>query len=125
LFSDQAAVLTTNSKSTGNVNDIQNTSTVSSSNLKLVFKFTSRYHAEAHEIIAGHGYAPKFYGYYSVCGGLYKVVMEYINGDAISVAYKMPERPPQHVYKDVRFAVELLHKSDSLWRLTACEHHDY
>jgi predicted Ser/Thr protein kinase len=76
--------------------------------MTLVVKFTSRYNARAHEILAEKGYAPRLYGCFPVCGGLFMIVMDRVYGYSMSVVANS-RKLPKSVYEDVEAAVKLLH----------------
>lgn len=74
----------------------------------IVVKFAHRYNADAHRVLAREGLAPALF--YVGDTRPTMVVMEYLQGSsAEQMYYKAP--PPPFVYKDVRAAIEALHKS--------------
>ncbi|KAG6878678.1 hypothetical protein C0992_007692 [Termitomyces sp. T32_za158] len=76
---------------------------------RVVVKFASRYHAEAHRLLAERGLAPKLHhagtegG--SLYGGRYMVVMDYVEG-------KLPHDISEGQFSKVKEAIELLHSNN-------------
>ncbi|PCH44878.1 hypothetical protein WOLCODRAFT_139303 [Wolfiporia cocos MD-104 SS10] len=68
---------------------------------EVVVKFTERYNADAHRLLANSGLAPKLYSCSRVMGGLYMVVME-----------RRKDGIPYEVYEDVESAIRKLHEAD-------------
>ncbi|KAF6750847.1 hypothetical protein DFP72DRAFT_773738, partial [Ephemerocybe angulata] len=51
--------------------------------VKAIVKFTEHYSEDMHNILAAEGYAPKLYYCERVIGGVYMIVMEYVEGESI------------------------------------------
>ena len=77
--------------------------------LEVVVKFTVQYHAEAHRLLANKGLAPVLHACVPVCGGLFMVVMDRVNGEPAFQASARQELLPYKVYEDIRDAVQELH----------------
>ncbi|KAG6884082.1 hypothetical protein C0992_007052 [Termitomyces sp. T32_za158] len=73
---------------------------------RVVVKFTSRYHAEAHRLLAERGLAPKLHyagtAGGSLYGGRYMVVMDFFEGT-------MPHTFTEGQFNKVKEAIDLLH----------------
>ncbi|KAG6888306.1 hypothetical protein C0992_008871 [Termitomyces sp. T32_za158] len=73
---------------------------------RVVVKFASRYHAEAHRLLAERGLAPKLHHSSteggSLYGGRYMVVMDFFEG-------KMPHTLSEGQFNRVKEAIDLLH----------------
>jgi hypothetical protein len=76
---------------------------------EVVVKFTGRYHAEAHRLLATKSLAPVLHACVPVCGGLLMVVMDRVHGEPAFQASTRRELLPYDVYKDIQDAVEMLH----------------
>ena len=79
---------------------------------KVVVKFTAQYHPEAHRLLANEGLAPVLQACVPVCGGLFMVVMNHVDGETAWHAGNRGELLPYDIYKDIKNAVELLHSKD-------------
>lgn len=75
--------------------------------VEVVVKFTAQYNEAAHRLLADHGYAPKLHYFSRLVGGLYMVVMEYINSRPLPLIRSDYNR--QDVYRDLEKAVQALH----------------
>ncbi|KAF5340739.1 hypothetical protein D9611_007372 [Ephemerocybe angulata] len=60
--------------------------------VKAIVKFTEHYSEDMHNILAAEGYAPKLYYCERVIGGVYMIVMEYVEGESIWAVILSP--PP-------------------------------
>lgn len=87
----------------------------------VLVKFAPRYHATAHRLLADHDppLAPALYSCTRVIGGMYMVVMEYLQDakplDHFFPQYPTPLPPPPDVdvvRRDLTKALDLLHKKD-------------
>ncbi|KAG5649917.1 hypothetical protein H0H81_001495 [Sphagnurus paluster] len=76
---------------------------------KVVVKFTPRYNRCAHELLAEAGFAPKLHFCAPVVGGLFMVVMDYVDGKSLS---QLKSPIPAAIPEQVKEAVDLLHKKD-------------
>jgi hypothetical protein len=79
---------------------------------KVVVKFTARYHPEAHRLLANEGLAPVLHACVPVCGGLFMVVMDHVDGETAWHAGNRGELLPYDIYKDIKDAVERLHSKN-------------
>ncbi|KAL5522069.1 hypothetical protein ACEPAF_1925 [Sanghuangporus sanghuang] len=89
-------------------------STVYSANMDgrdVVVKFTSTYCGDAHRLLASHGLAPQLHFCGRIRGGLWMVVMDYVQGNN-SNNYLTENGLPPDIVADVRKAVGLLHDED-------------
>ena len=83
----------------------------------IIVKFVERYNTEAHRLLAASNHAPELI-YYSTddpdppnLGGLFMVVMEYVDGQTAHDWYGK-QRLPQHIFKQVEEALGILHEQN-------------
>jgi len=80
---------------------------------EVVVKFTALYRPEAHNLLATKGLAPVLHACVPVCGGLFMVVMDRVDGETVWEATEEGEELlPYEVYKDIEDAVALLHSNN-------------
>ncbi|PCH39877.1 hypothetical protein WOLCODRAFT_136536 [Wolfiporia cocos MD-104 SS10] len=79
---------------------------------EVIVKFTERYNADAHRLLANSGLAPKLYSCSRVMGGLYMVVMERMKGETAWTLSQRKDGIPYEVYEDVELAISKLHAAD-------------
>lgn len=78
--------------------------------VEVVVKFTTKYNADAHRVLANAGLAPALHACIPVCGRLHMVVMERVHGEMAWDVQQRGELLPYTVYKDVKAAINLLHQ---------------
>ncbi|PCH36985.1 hypothetical protein WOLCODRAFT_28875 [Wolfiporia cocos MD-104 SS10] len=78
--------------------------------VEVVVKFTTKYNADAHRVLADAGLAPALHACIPVCGRLHMVVMERVHGEMAWNIQQRGELLPYTVYKDVKAAIDLLHQ---------------
>ena len=83
-----------------------------SRDVEVVVKFTSRYGAEAHSLLAQKGFAPTLHACREVLGDLYMVVMDYIAGETAWSLSESKKKIPPTVWDDVKTAIEILHEKN-------------
>ena len=79
---------------------------------EVIVKFTARYNAKAHHILASAGFAPKLHFCGRVVGGLYMVVMDRVDGKSLWQIQTDETPIPTIVLEHVRQAVHLLHQQN-------------
>lgn len=79
---------------------------------KVVVKFTAQYHPEAHRLLANEGLAPVLHACVPVCGRLFMVVMDHVDGETAWHAVRRGELLPYDIYKDIKDAVDRLHSKN-------------
>ncbi|KAL4244178.1 hypothetical protein ABKN59_010944 [Abortiporus biennis] len=79
---------------------------------EVLVKFTARYNPRAHKLLEEAGFAPKLHSCSRVCGELYMVVMDYLDGKTMWQYSKQDIPIPQSVYDDVEKAIKILHKEE-------------
>ena len=82
---------------------------------EVVVKFTTRYNADAHRLLASAGYAPQLYACAAVYGGLYMVVMERFHGKTMGYWQHNGVRVPRTIYTDINAAIKLLHQERTVF----------
>ncbi|KAH9922405.1 uncharacterized protein B0H18DRAFT_518681 [Fomitopsis serialis] len=80
--------------------------------VEVIVKFTARYNAEAHRILAAAGLAPTLHAIIPVCDRIFMVVMDRVEGETAWSFEQRNELLPHSVYADVKTAVDLLHEHD-------------
>ena len=85
------------------------TAAAAAPDIEVVVKFTARYNADAHRLLASAGHAPQLYSCARVCGGLYMVVMELVPGKPLGYWVAGEVRVPRSVYTDIEAALGVLH----------------
>ncbi|KAI0050119.1 hypothetical protein FA95DRAFT_1676989 [Auriscalpium vulgare] len=82
---------------------------------KVVVKFCERYCPDAHRLLADHDrkFAPTLHLCTRLVGGLYMVVMDYIEGSVVSKAFRKGAkvRLPSPLHDQVKTALDVLHKN--------------
>lgn len=78
---------------------------------KAIVKFTGRYNAEAHYLLAEARLAPKLYHCSRVVGSLFMVVMEHVNGMSVWQLQKDKQPIPAIVGSQVEEAVRIIHNA--------------
>ncbi|KAI8975930.1 hypothetical protein BD414DRAFT_423507 [Trametes punicea] len=77
--------------------------------IEVVVKFTDRYHADAHKLLAAEHLAPALHACVPVCGDLFMAVMDRVEGEMAWAVLARGEQLPYRIYEDVRRAITLLH----------------
>ena len=72
----------------------------------VVVKFAVRYNDEAHRLLAGQRLAPELHACIPVMGGVFMVVMDFVQGQALQ------DDCPRIVYECVKKAIGILHDHD-------------
>ena len=106
-FSNQTSELI---KQTQRFTTYRATMSVDDRQVEVVVKFTVQYNEAAHRLLANHGYAPKLHYSSRLVGGMYMVVMDYIDSLPLPLIKSGYNR--QDVYKDLEKAVMILHEKD-------------
>ena len=96
----------------GDTNQDDDTDQKVDTNHDVIIKFTACYNKEAHHLLAQAGFAPKLYFCERVIGGLYMVVMEYVDGKSLWQLRRDKIPIPPIVPKQVEAALHLLHEND-------------
>jgi hypothetical protein len=78
----------------------------------IIVKFTAQYHPGAHRLLADAGLAPALHACVPVCGSLFMVVMDKVQGEPAGRAVSHGDLLPYAVYKDIYDAIHLLHSND-------------
>ena len=82
-------------------------------NIEVVVKFTNRYHADAHKLLAAEHLAPVLHACVPVYGDLFMVVMDRVEGEMAWATVEAREKKlPYRIYEDVERAIALLHSGD-------------
>ena len=82
-------------------------------NIEVVVKFTDRYHADAHKLLAAEHLAPALHACVPVYGDLFMVVMDRVEGEMAWATVEAREKKlPYRIYEDVERAISLLHSGD-------------
>ena len=78
----------------------------------VIVKFTARYNAEAHRLLADEDLAPKLHFCERVIGGLYMVVMDRIDGTSVWQIQQDKKVVPAVVLAYIKDALDILHAND-------------
>ncbi|KAG8891358.1 hypothetical protein FRB99_003650, partial [Tulasnella sp. 403] len=76
----------------------------------VLVKFCSSYNAEAHELLARAGYAPKLHFCGDLVGSVTMVVMDYTKCEIAHSKFRANEPLPEQVIQAVQSAIEILHR---------------
>ncbi|KAF5340332.1 hypothetical protein D9611_007947 [Ephemerocybe angulata] len=77
--------------------------------VKAIVKFTKHYSEDMHNILAAEGYAPKLYYCARVVGGVYMIVMEYVEGESIWEKSFAKKAILDAVLEEVEAVLHILH----------------
>ena len=95
----------------GNASSSMYIATLGDTNAVIV-KFTARYNAEAHRLLADEDLAPKLHFCERVIGGLYMVVMDRIDGTSVWQIQQDKKVVPAVVLAYIKDALDILHAND-------------
>ncbi|EJD00504.1 uncharacterized protein FOMMEDRAFT_159228 [Fomitiporia mediterranea MF3/22] len=76
----------------------------------VVVKFTAHYHEDAHQMLAEEQLAPTLHCCIHLVGGMYMVIMDYVEGTSLYFTRKF--RDCEKIYRDVERAIKLLSDRD-------------
>ncbi len=96
----------------GKTNTAMYIATLDCADKEVVVKFTPRYNAKAHTILASAGFAPKLHFCGRIVGGLYMVVMDRVDGKSLWQLQTDKTPIPTIVLEHVRQAVHLIHEQN-------------